>query len=164
MLSAFQRCFDGGIKQNWEAPAPIAARGEHLDQTVVHQNKRPLTRMKEVVWELEERRLMSQHEGKRASKSSQECRFWLIRWSVWGVRLVLITGCRNWSEIRPTQGLRTLGGYSTPHMKQALQQNVGVQCCLIHLICINQSGQLCLFKETTRCRQIKETKLFCNMY
>lgn len=97
-------------------------------------------------------------------KSSQECRFWLIRWSVWGVRLVLITGCRTWSEIRPTQGLRTFGGYSTPHLKQALQQNVGVQFCLIHLLCINQSGQLCLFEETMGCRQIKETKWICNMY
>lgn len=143
------KVFWWGIKRNWEAPAPIAARGEHLDQTVVHQNMRPLTGMKEVVWELQERRLMSKHKEKKARKSSQECRCRLIRWSVWGVSLVLITGCRVWSEIRPTWGLRTLGGYSTPHMKQAQQQNVGVQCCLIHPLWWDESGQLWWFEETT---------------
>lgn len=64
-MLAFQKCFDGegDIKENLGAPAPIAARGEHLDQTNIDQNKCPLPRMKEVVLGHEEHRLMPEPGG-----------------------------------------------------------------------------------------------------
>lgn len=41
---------------------------------------------------------------KNARKFANACRCWLITWSLWGERLVLITGYKIWSGIRRSTG------------------------------------------------------------
>lgn len=138
----------GGIKENSGAPAPITARREHLDQTVVHQNKCPLTRMKEVVSSHEEHRLMSSARGEEENKPGMSI---MHVYADWSDGLCEVRGL-YWSlAVRSDLESDSAGGLGTLAYSHSWRRTWKIPFC-------DYSGHVCVdFEEIMRCRQIKNT-------